>query len=109
MKTITVQLAVKTSNTTDPFGMPIETEELVDIAGCLVGQPSADEILQAHEMYGKKIDFVVGVPKGDTHSWIDTDVIIWGDRYHTVGYPETGIQENIPLKWGKNVKVTRNG
>ena len=109
MKTITVQLAVKSSTTTDPFGMPIETEELVDVAGCLVGQPSADEILQAHEMYGKTISFVVGVPKGDTHSWIDTDVIIFGERYHTLGYPETGIQANIPLMWGQNVKVTRNG
>ena len=109
MKTVTVQLAVKSSTQTDPFGMPIETEELVDIAGCLVGQPSANEILQSHEMYGKTIQFVIGIPKGDTHSWVDTDVVIWGERYHTVGYPETGIQGNIPLKWGQNVKVARNG
>lgn len=107
MKSITVQLAVKTKTGTDPFGAPIETEKLVDIPGCLVGQPTSDDISQALEMYGKRIAYVVGIPKGDTHKWADTDVIIWGDRYRTIGYPMTGIQENIPLSWGKNVKVER--
>jgi hypothetical protein len=109
MKTTTVQLAVKTEGAPDPFGMPTETEELIDVPGCLVGQPSTDDIAQTMEMYGKKIAYVVGVPKGDEHSWVDTDVIIWGERFRTIGYPETGIQGNIPLKWGQNVKVERYG
>lgn len=109
MKTTTVQLVVKTSESTDPFGYPVETEEIVDVPGCLVGQPSSDDITQTMEMYGKKIAFIVGVPKGDEHSWVDTDVIIWGERFRTIGYPTTGIQENIPLKWGQNVKVERYG
>lgn len=109
MKTITVQLAVKTEGTPDPFGMLTETEQLIDVPGCLVGQPSSDDIAQTMEMYGKKIAYVVGVPKGDEHSWVDTDVIIWGERFRTIGYPETGIQGNIPLKWGQNVKVERYG
>lgn len=109
MKTITVQLAVKTQSGVDPFGAPIETEELVDVPGCLVGQPSADDIVQTMEMYGKKIAYVVGVPKGDTNKWEDTDVVIWGERFRTIGFAETGIQGNIPLYWGKNVKVERYG
>jgi hypothetical protein len=109
MKTMTVQLAVKTQEGIDPTGAPIESEELIDIPGCLVGQPSSDDITQTMEMYGKKIAYVVGVPKGDTNIWTDTDVIIWGERFRTIGYPETGIQENIPLAWGKNVKVERYG
>ena len=109
MKTTTVQLAVKTEGAPDPFGMPTETEELIDVPGCLVGQPSTDDIAQTMEMYGKKIAYVVGVPKGDEHSWVDTDVIIWGERFRIIGYPETGIQGNIPLKWGQNVKVERYG
>ena len=109
MKTMTVQLAVKTEGAPDPFGMPTETEQLIDVPGCLVGQPSSDDIAQAMEMYGKKIAYVVGVPKGDVNSWVDTDVIIWGERFRTIGYPETGIQGNIPLKWGQNVKVERYG
>lgn len=109
MKTMTVQLSVKTQSGYDPFGAPIETEELIDVPGCLVGQPSSDDIVQTMEMYGKRIAFVIGVPKGDENTWTDTDVIIWGERFHTIGFPETGIQENIPLKWGKNVKVERYG
>ena len=109
MKTITVQLAVKTEGAPDPFGMLTETEQLIDVPGCLVGQPSSDDIAQTMEMYGKKIAYVVGVPKGDVNSWVDTDVIIWGERFRTIGYPETGIQGNIPLKWGQNVKVERYG
>ena len=109
MKTITVQLAVKTQSGVDPFGAPIETEELVDVPGCLVGQPTSDDIVQTMEMYGKKIAYVIGVPKGDTNKWEDTDVVIWGERFHTIGFAETGIQENIPLYWGKNVKVERYG
>lgn len=109
MKTITVQLVVKTQDGTDPFGAPIEKETLVDVPGCLVGQPSSEEIEQTLEMYGKQIAYMIGVPKGDANTWTDTDVIIWGERYRTIGYPQTGIQENIPLKWGKNVKVERYG
>ena len=109
MKTITVQLIVKTASGYDPFGAPIETEKTVNVPGCLVGQPSTDEIAQTMEMYGKQIAYVVGVPKGDTHTWVDTDVIIWGERFRTIGFPQTGIQDNIPLSWGKNVKVERYG
>lgn len=109
MKTITVQLAKKTQGADDPFGMPTETEQIIDVPGCLVGQPSSDDITQTMEMYGKKIAYVIGVPKGDTNTWVDTEVIIWGERYKTIGFPETGIQGNIPLKWGKNVKVERYG
>lgn len=109
MKTMTVQLVVKTQSGTDPFGAPIETETLIDVPGCLVGQPSTDEIAQTLQMYGKQIAYVIGVPKGDTNTWVDTDVIMWGQRYRTIGYPQTGIQENIPLNWGQNVKVERYG
>ena len=109
MKTITVQLVIKTEDGTDPFGAPIETEEIIDVPGCLVGQPSTDDIASTMEMYGKQIAYVVGVPKGDNNVWTDTDVIIWGERFRTIGFPETGIQENIPLSWGKNVKVERYG
>jgi len=109
MKGTTVQLIRKTQTGTDPFGAPIEMEEIIDVPDCLVGQPSTDEISATMEMYGKQIAYVVGVPKGDENSWVDTDVIIWGERFRTIGYPMTGISENIPLRWGKNVKVERYG
>lgn len=109
MKTITVQLIKKTAITTDPFGAPVEAEELISVGGCLVGQPSSEQATDTMSMYGKRIAYVIGVPKEDKNDWVDTDVIIFGERFHTIGYPETGIQGNIPLHWGKNVKVERYG
>lgn len=109
MKGMTVQLVVKTQSGTDPFGAPIYTEELVNIDDVLVGSPSTEDVLSTQNLTGKRIAFVLGVPKGDDHIWEDTFVYIWGERYRTIGAPETGIQENIPLRWGKNVKVERYG
>ena len=109
MKGMTVQLVVKTQTGTDPFGAPIYSEELVDINDVLVGQPSSDDLVTTLDLTGKRIAYVLGIPKGDTHIWEDTEVVIWGERYRTIGYPETGIQANIPLRWGKNVKVERYG
>lgn len=109
MKGMTVQLVVKTETGTDPFGAPIYTEELVDINDVLVGQPSSEDVLSTLELTGKRIAYTLGIPKGDTHVWENTDVIIWGERFRTIGFPQTGIQENIPLRWGSNVQVERYG
>lgn len=109
MKGMTVQLAVKTVIGYDPFGAPIETEELIDVEDVLVGQPTTDDVTNTIQLYGKKIEYVLGIPKGDTHNWADAEVIIWGQRFRTIGYPQTGIQENIPLRWGQNVRVERYG
>ena len=109
MKGMTVQLVVKTVAGTDPFGAPIYTEELVDINDVLVGQPSSEDVLSTLELTGKRIAYTLGIPKGDDHVWENTDVIIWGERFRTIGFPQTGIQENIPLRWGSNVQVERYG
>jgi len=109
MKGTTVQLVVKTQSGTDDFGAPVYTEELVSVDDVLVGSPTTDDITNTINLYGKKIEYVLGIPKGDTHNWTDTEVVIWGERFRTIGYPTTGEQENIPLRWGQNVKVERYG
>lgn len=109
MKGTTIQLVVKTQTGTDAFGASIYTEELINVDDVLVGQPTTDDITDTLQLYGKKIEYVLGIPKGDTHNWTDAEVIIWGQRFRTIGYPQTGIQENIPLRWGQNVKVERYG
>ena len=109
MKGTTVQLVVGTVTEYDPMGNLVETEELVDIPDVLVGQPSTDDITSSIQLYGKRIDYVLGIPKGDDHDWTDTSVYIWGEKFMTIGYPMTGEQANIPLRWGKNVKVQRYG
>ena len=107
MKGTTIQIAVKTQIGTDPFGAPIYKTVNEDVHDVLVGSPTTDDIKASVELYGKKIEYVLGIPKGDTHNWVDADITIWGEKYKSFGFPITGEPENIPLRWGQNVKVTR--
>ena len=129
MKGMTIYLVKKIQIGVDGFNQPIYTEDglfpadevypsaelypnpvmLEAVDDCLVGQPSADDVTNTLALYGKKIAYTVGIPKGDTHDWTDAEVEIWGERFRTIGYPETGIQTNIPLRWGQNIKVERYG
>ena len=109
MKGMTIQIVKQTLIGYDEFKAPIYSEELVDVDDCLVGQPTAEEAANVLALYGKRIAYTVGIPKGDTNDWTDAIVVIWGERYRTIGYPETGIQDNIPLRWGQNIKVERYG
>lgn len=109
MKGTTVYLISEEVTGYDPFGAPIVTETREAVNDCLVGSPSTDDITDTLNLYGKKVEYVVGIPKGDTHTWRDAVVEIWGERFRVIGYPTTGIQENIPLRWGQNIKVERYG
>lgn len=109
MKGTTVQLVVKTQTGTDEFGAPVYEETLETVSDVLIGQPSTNDLADSIDLDGKRIDYVLGIPKGDTHNWVDTEIIFLGQRFKTVGYPQTGIQENIPLRWGQNVKVVHYG
>jgi hypothetical protein len=107
LKGTTIQIAVKTQTGTDPFGAPIYETEFVDVPDVLVGQPTTDDIKSSIDLFGKKIEYMLGIPKGDSHDWVDADVLIWGQPFRTFGFPITGEQANIPLRWGQNVRVGR--
>ena len=109
MHGITITLIEKTQTGTDPWGAPTYSEELVDVPDVLVGQPSSGDLISTLELHGKYIAYVLGIPKGDTHIWEDVDVIIWGERFRTIGKPQTGEQANIPLRWGSVIKVESYG
>lgn len=109
MKGTTIQLMVKSQTGTNPLGEPVYEETPEDVPGVLVGSPSADDVTSTMELYGKHISYMLGIPKGDTHDWTDAEVIIRGERYRTIGHPITGEPENIPLMWGKNIRVERYG
>ena len=104
---MTIEIVVKTQTGTDPFGAPICSETEENVNNVLVGQPTTEDYATTLQLTGERIAYVLGIPKGDTHDWVNTDVIIWGERFRTIGLPQTGIQDNIPLQWGQNVKVER--
>ena len=109
MRGITVTLYETTESGRDALNNPILVETPVQVDNVLVGEPTSDDVVSSTAMFGKQIQFMLGIPKGDTHDWTDAEVEIWGERFRTIGYPETGIQANIPLRWGQNIKVERYG
>ena len=109
MKGTTVQLVKEVQTGTDPFGKPITEPQLIDVPDVLVGQPSTDDVTTTLQMYGKVIAYSLGIPKGDTNDWTDAEVIVFGDRFRTIGFPITAEQANVPLRWGKVVKVEHYG
>ena len=74
-----------------------------------MGEPSSDDVISELNLSGKRIAYVLAIPKGDTHTWEDTEVEFWGMTFKTVGIPTQGIEENLPLSWNKKVKVERYG
>ena len=65
-----------------------------NIDNVLVGEPSSD---------GKS--YTLAIPKGDNHEWTDKIVEFFGRKFRTVGFPERGIEEHIPLSWHKKIRV----
>lgn len=107
LKGAPVVLTVRTKTGTDPFGRPVYTDTQETVQNVLIGQPETDEIVGELNLSGKRIAYVLGIPKGDTHIWTDTFVSFWGMKFRTIGIPIQGIEENIPLQWNKKVRVER--
>lgn len=114
MKGLTVTLYNKTQTGVDALNQPTYSETAVTVDDVLVGEPSTDDITSSTALYGKQIQFMLGIPKGDTHDWVDKKVE-WTDAYgithtcKTFGYPITGVEANIPGKWHMKVRCAAYG
>ena len=104
-----VLLHVRTQTGVDDFRNPVFTETTEIVENVLIGQPTTDEINDSLSLYGKKIEYMLGIPKGDAHIWENTIVEFWGQRYRTFGMTIQGIEANIPTPWHKKVRVERDG
>lgn len=109
IKGMTITLLVKKQVGTDGFNHPIfdYVEEIVE--NVLVAPSSADDIVTSQDLYGKKAVYTLGIPKGDTHDWIDARVRFFNQEWKAFGFPLEGIESNIPLDWNKKVMVERYG
>lgn len=105
-----VTLYVETITGYDSLGEPIIETTPEQVENVLIGEPSTDEITSSVSLYGKKISYMLGIPKGDTHDWVNKKVD-WTDPYGnthtctTFGVPITGIEANLPpLPWHMKVR-----
>ena len=104
-----VVLHVRTQTGTDEFNNPVYSETTKTVANVLIGQPSTEDITSSINLYGKKIEYMLGIPKGNTDVWEDTVVEFFGQTFRTFGNTIQGIEENIPTPWHRKVRCERFG
>lgn len=109
---ITVTLLERAQVGVDEFRRPVYDETPLEIENVLVGQPTTDELTDTLNLTGKRVAYVMALPKGDAHEWENRRVMLpepFAGTYQTIGFPTAGIEENIPLAWNKKVKLERIG
>lgn len=79
----------------------------VVVEDVLVGEPSTDDITSTTNLYGKRLAYILGIPKNNENDWADKVVEIFGEKYKTFGLPMKGINENIPGHRSTKVRVER--
>ena len=107
IKGTTVTLYEKTESGKDPFGKVLYTENPVEVKDVLIGEPSSEDVLDTFNLTGQRLAYTLAIPKGDTHIWANRRVEFWGETFRTIGDPTQGIEDMIPLRWNKKVKVER--
>lgn len=107
LHTDNVTLHVKTAAGVDALNNPVFTDSTETVAGVLIGRPEAEQEARALDLYGKRLTYTLGIPKGDGHVWKDTLVEFWGQTFRTFGFPETANPANVPGPWGTLVMVER--
>jgi len=93
----------------DNFGMPIYEDTPVVVDNVLVGQPSAQEITDTLNLTGKQVVYILGIPKGDTHTWTDRKIEFFGEKFRAIAAPIQGVDDMVPLSWNQQIRVERFG
>ncbi|MEG2843511.1 MAG: hypothetical protein RR900_08485 [Ruthenibacterium sp.] len=109
IKGITVTLYERTQTGKDAFGAPIYGKNPVRVENVLVTPVAASDIVNDLQLYGKRAEYELCIPKGDTHDWEDCSVSFFGQSWRVFGAPIEYIDALVPLAWNKKVKVERYG
>lgn len=101
----TVTLIQKKIAGKNEFDEPLTVCDVATVDNVLLGQPTSEQAIEDLNLYGKRIAYVLGIPKEDKHNWKDCEVIIKGQRFRSYGFPLTQTEENVPGPWNTQVKV----
>ena len=109
MKGISVILYERTMVGYDELNNPIYEDLPVTVKDVLVGQPSTEAASTSMNLYGKKLDYILALPKGDTHDWENAKIEFFDKTFRSFGEVIEGIEANIPTRWHKQVRVQHYG
>ena len=101
----TVTLIQKKIAGKNEFDEPLTVCDVATVDNVLLGQPTSEQAIEDLNLYGKRIAYVLGIPKEDKHNWKDCEVIIKGQRFRSYGFPLTQTDANVPGMWNTQVKV----
>lgn len=104
-----VILHIKTKTGVDSLNNPVYAETTETVENVLVAQPETAAETTALNLYGKRLKYVLGIPKGDAHDWTDTEVEFFGRTFRTFGDVVQGVEANVPGPWHKKVMVESYG
>lgn len=94
---------------TDDFNRPVYAESPITVENVLICPVNTDSITGNNQLSGKRAEYELCIPKGDSHDWEDKTVEFFGQKWRTFGFPLKWIEENVPLDWNRKVKVERYG
>lgn len=104
-----VKLYQKIQTGTDCFGATLYDETPVEVENVLICPSSTEDVISDLQLYGKRSEYTLCIPKGDSHDWEDKRVEFFGKMWKTFGFPQEWIEGNVPLDWNRKVKVERYG
>ena len=105
IKGITIELLKKEKIGVDEFNAPIFDITSVLVPNVIVTPSDASDVVDVMNLTGKKAVYSLCIPNGDANDWTNAEVVIWGEKYRTIGIPKEYIK--TPLEWNKQIKVER--
>lgn len=84
---ITVILYDRVKTGTDAFNAPVYAESPTEVKNVLVCPVSTEDIITDFQLYGKRAEYELCIPKGDTHIWENRTVEFFGKKWRTFGTP----------------------
>lgn len=105
MRGITITLIERVEVGVDSLNHPIYEEIETEVENVLVAPTTADDVIDATSLEGKKLVYTLGIPKTDKHKWADAKVRFFGMTFKQFGLPTQGIDSLVPTKWNKKVMV----
>lgn len=103
----TILLHVQTVTGTDLFGKDIKESTTVEVQNVLIQPAEAEDVVSELQLTGKRLAYILHIPKGDTHVWTDTKVEFFGQTFATYGPVMEFQTELVPLDWDRRIKVEK--
>lgn len=93
----------------DAFNATIYDDIAVDVENVLICPVSTQDIVADMQLYGKKAEYELHIPKADEHTWENRIVEFYGNKWKTYGIPLKWMGELTPGAWNQKVRVERYG